>query len=87
MKPAWSVRASSRTARAVTQRNPASEKKEKKNSGKKIGQVIVMNTFNSSTCEAEAEAGRSLSSRPAGLQSKFQDNQVYIEKLLSQKKS
>jgi hypothetical protein len=39
---------------------------------------VVAHTFNPSTWEAEA--GGFLSSRPAGLQSKFQDSQGYTEK-------
>jgi hypothetical protein len=39
---------------------------------------VVAHTFNPSIWEAEA--GRSLSLRPAGLQSEFQDSQVYTEK-------
>jgi hypothetical protein len=39
---------------------------------------VVVHTFNPST--QEAEAGRFLSSRPAGLQSEFQDSQGYTEK-------
>jgi hypothetical protein len=45
--------------------------------------VVVAHAFNPST--REAEAGRFLSSRPAGLQSEFQDSQGYRE-TLSQKK-
>jgi hypothetical protein len=40
--------------------------------------VVVAHAFNPSTWEAEA--GRFLSLRPAGLQSAFQDNQNYTEK-------
>jgi hypothetical protein len=44
-----------------------------------------VHSFNPST--GEAEAGRSLSSRPAkGLQSEFQDSQGYTEKLCQEKK-
>jgi hypothetical protein len=39
---------------------------------------VVADTFNPST--QEAEAGEFLSSRPAGLQSEFQDSQGYPEK-------
>jgi hypothetical protein len=39
---------------------------------------MVEQAFNPST--QEAEAGRFLSSRPAGLQSDFQDSQDYTEK-------
>jgi hypothetical protein len=39
---------------------------------------MVAHTFNPST--REAEGGRFLSSRPAGLQSEFQDSQGYTEK-------
>jgi hypothetical protein len=39
---------------------------------------VVAHTFNPSTWEAEA--GGCLSSRPAGLQSEFQDSQGYTEK-------
>jgi hypothetical protein len=39
---------------------------------------VVVHAFNPST--REAEAGRLLSSRPAGLQSEFQDSQGYTEK-------
>ena len=39
---------------------------------------MVAHAFNPST--QEAEAGRFLSSRPAGLQSEFQDSQGYTEK-------
>jgi hypothetical protein len=40
--------------------------------------VVVAHTFNPST--QEAEAGGSLSSRPIGLQSEFQDSQGFLEK-------
>ena len=40
--------------------------------------------FNPST--QETKAGRSLSSRPAGLQSEFQDSQGYTEKSCLKKK-
>jgi hypothetical protein len=39
---------------------------------------MVVHAFNPST--QEAEAGGFLSSRPAGLQSEFQDSQGYTEK-------
>jgi hypothetical protein len=39
---------------------------------------VVAHTFNPST--QEAEAGRFLSSKPACLQSEFQDSQGYTEK-------
>ena len=40
--------------------------------------AVVVHTFNPSTWEAEA--GRFLNSRPAGLQSEFQDSKSYTEK-------
>jgi hypothetical protein len=40
---------------------------------------VVAHTFNAST--QEAEAGGFLTSRPAGLQSEFQDSQGYRETL------
>jgi hypothetical protein len=40
---------------------------------------VVAHAFNPSTWEAEA--GEFLSSKPAGLQSEFQDSQGYTEKL------
>ena len=45
---------------------------------------LVVHTFNPSTWEAEA--GRSLSSRPPGLHREFQDSQGYIEKPVSKSK-
>ena len=39
-------------------------------------QMVVVHTFNPRTLEAEAR--RSLSSRPAGLQYEFQDSQGYL---------
>jgi hypothetical protein len=50
---------------------------------KRLG-VLKAHALNPST--REAEAGGFLSSRPAGLQSEFQDSQGYTEKL-SQKKT
>ena len=43
-----------------------------------ISRAVVAHPFNPSTWEAEA--GGFLSSRPAGLQSEFQDSQRYTEK-------
>jgi hypothetical protein len=51
---------------------------------KKKSWVVVMHAFNPSTWEAEA--GRSLSSRPAWSQSEFQDSQGYTEKPCLEKK-
>jgi hypothetical protein len=45
---------------------------------------VVVHAFNPST--REAEAGGFLSSRPAGLQSEFQDSQGYTEKPCLKKK-
>jgi hypothetical protein len=60
---------SSRTARD-TQRNPVSKRKKSR--------VVVGDSFNLSTLEAET-AG-SLGSKPPGLQSEFQDSQCCTEK-------
>jgi hypothetical protein len=47
---------------------------------------MVAHAFNPSTQEAEAEAGRFLSSRPAWSTSEFQDSQSYTEKPCLEKK-
>ena len=49
-----------------------------------MSQAVVVHTFNPST--REAEVGGFLSSRPACIQSEFQDSQGYTEKPCLKKK-